>query len=96
MAASTANTSPFSALSSREQKERWICWQKQYANQEKKDITIDTPKETDQTSENDTENHSKVCFVNGSESSIHHAQYSSVLNRIKHAGAKAGRFVDCS
>ena len=100
-----ANSSPFSAMSPREQKERWICWQCDHGT--------DTSEPTKPTVENDRsvplpslrlpnteEPKPTACTKKQTESRFlakpHHGQYDAVIRRLQAAGQRAGRYTSCT
>ena len=100
-----SNVSPFAKLSSRAQKEQWICWQCQQDEPtlaEKQSVllpplTLPAEKETDfgQKNEKPTEVYRKqteVCYGQP----VHHSQYSAVIRRLKQAQHHAGAYASWS
>lgn len=90
----TAATSPFAALSSQEQKEKWICWQCQHAAEyipveaeekptpdQKRSVPLPElrlPQEPDRTQ-----------TVSLPKPTVRHSQYDAVIKRMKNAQRQA-------
>lgn len=74
--------SPFAALTPKEQKEQWICWQSQH--QEKmKPIMTDLKSESERTR------------VKPTAKPIHHDQYDAVVRRLRKAQQNTSGFTSC-
>ena len=84
-------TSPFAALSSKEQKEKWICWQSQ-----KQPDTQPISKPTD----SDTRSESVLRLNKPTESREayvpHHSQYDAVVRRMQQAKRQVTTYISCS
>lgn len=97
-----ASASPFAALSSQEQKEKWICWQCQHAAEY---IPTDEPTKESVRSvslpelhlpqspaKEMTDRRSNPTVVRQN-SLIHHGQYDAVIRRMKTAQRQAGAYM---
>ena len=86
-----AATSPFAALSSQEQKEKWICWQSQKQPEER---PVSKPTDGDGRSESvlrlNKPTVSRESFV------PHHSQYDAVVRRMQQAKRQVTAYVSCS
>ena len=100
-----ANSSPFSAMSPREQKERWICWQCDHGTEKSEPAK---PTEENEQSvllpplclPNTEEPKPTACTVKPTESRLitkpHHGQYDAVIRRLQLAGQRAGSYTSCT
>lgn len=86
-----AATSPFAALSSQEQKEKWICWQSQKQPEER---PVSKPTEGDVWSESvlhlGKPTESREVYV------PQHSQYDAVVRRMQQAKRQVTAYVSCS
>lgn len=83
----TAAYSPFAALDSREQKERWICWQSQHLAEQ----PVSEPTEVQSESESVliVSKPTKSRYLKAAQGN----EYTSVVRRIQQAAQKAQRYV---
>lgn len=86
-----AATSPFAALSSQEQKEKWICWQSQKQPEE---MPLSKPTDVDARSES-------VLTIAKPTDSLekyvpHHSQYDAVIRRMQKAQKQVTTYVSCT
>lgn len=97
----TASASPFAALSSQEQKEKWICWQCQHAaeyipadepaKEPVRSVSLPELRLPQSPASETTDGRSNPTAVQ-QRPAIHHGQYDAVIRRMKTAQRQAGAY----
>lgn len=86
-----AATSPFAAMTSQEQKERWICWQSQ---KQLNETIITKPTVDDVRSESVL--HTSKQTASWECEATHHGQYDAVIRRMKQAQQRTLTYTSCA